>query len=66
MAYVLDKDDLELEQYCYRCTSRNQDKCSYCNGTGYITTEFGEKVLEFIKRRGFVQQLGTVQSKDAK
>lgn len=42
------KQMFELEQPCWNCYSSSS--CNICNGTGYITTYFGDKVLEFLER----------------
>ena len=41
-------DDVELETRCdhYNC----DDSCRRCGGTGYITSDFGDKVLILVGR----------------
>jgi DnaJ-class molecular chaperone len=45
----------ELETKCEDCGGKGfhpnyAGRCYGCHGTGYITTEFGEKVLELMRR----------------
>jgi hypothetical protein len=46
-ANVLDLEDLELTTYC-GCYGIKD--CELCHGTKEIPTEFGEKVLAFVKK----------------
>jgi hypothetical protein len=50
MSYVLDKEDLELERYCYKCGYATQSTCQVCKGTGLVPTDFGNQVLDFVRR----------------
>jgi hypothetical protein len=48
----------ELEIRCRKCDGRGRhgpggvrERCGLCDGSGYETTEFGEKVLILMRRR---------------
>jgi hypothetical protein len=45
----------ELEARCRRCEGRGRwgsdGRCGLCGGSGYETTEFGEKVLVLMRHR---------------
>lgn len=45
-----------LEEECPRCNGRWPGYlCEWCDGLHYIPTAFGQEVLAFIRRHGFVQ-----------
>jgi len=44
----------ELEKKCSKCNGSGaigNRRCTLCDGSGYETTEFGEKVLALVCRR---------------
>ena len=53
---------MDLENLCWNCEGtgvttdnrfKNDDgKCDQCDGTGYIRTDFGNAVLDFMQRHG--------------
>jgi DnaJ-class molecular chaperone len=50
--------ELPLDQVCDNCNGdggrkggdRDWTPCRRCNGTGYMLTELGEKIIEFVRR----------------
>jgi hypothetical protein len=50
--------EFELEELCWNCfgkgTKQGQE-CEFCNGNGYLPTDEGRKVLEFLKRHWRIQ-----------
>ena len=50
--------EFELEELCWNCfgkgTKQGQE-CEFCNGIGYVPTNDGQKVLEFLKRHWKIQ-----------
>jgi hypothetical protein len=56
--------EIEFERSCFKCygASRYLEKeCTICNRTGYVSTELGDKLIEFLERQGFTR---TQQRKD--
>lgn len=48
---------MELEKLCPHCEDKWDHKhwCEECKGVGYVPTADGEKLLNFLLRRRFVQ-----------
>ena len=48
--------EIELERECLMCYGRGVrwggEQCATCDGLGYVPTELGDKLLEFLERRG--------------
>lgn len=44
--------NLKLEDVCHWCSGRGRfgcEACGLCDGSGYVPTEFGEKVLALMR-----------------
>lgn len=51
---------LELLKECWKCygsrfDSGVPDSCKQCDGTGSVSTEDGEELLQFLKRFGVIK-----------
>lgn len=54
--------DLDLEERCWSCggnepgqepyLAKSDGSCGYCDGSGWKATELGNKLLDFLERRG--------------
>jgi DnaJ-class molecular chaperone len=48
--------EIEFERECLMCYGRGvrlgEERCRTCDGLGHIPTELGDKLLEFLERRG--------------
>lgn len=47
--------EIEFERECYKCYGAyrsGSEPCTRCGGAGYIATELGEKLLEFLEHHG--------------
>lgn len=47
--------ELELEEVCFHCNGSGKAdycrNCNYCDGTGYVLTVLGERIMALIKKR---------------
>lgn len=50
---------IEFERECGKCYGTaawmSDKKCEACNNTGRVSTELGEKLLEFLEHQGFTK-----------
>lgn len=54
--------DIEFERECFKCYGASryrESKCSICGSTGYVSTDLGDKLLEFLEHRGLVLKVET-------
>lgn len=45
----------EFEKRCPQCKGEQSWYCDFCDRTGYVPTDYGDELLAFLRRHGFVQ-----------